>query len=164
MGRLSSAMAANRRNSRGAWGDIDLQVKNEDAIRYLVRSLDEFERNKVIRAGLASAGAYLRSQGADRLRMRMRNPNGITGNLLESMHFRVKRRRLGVIVGFKRPEGSHAHLIDEGTSERQSRYRKTGKVKPTYFWTETKNEDQQDAWYMLEESIEKAVNRINNRQ
>lgn len=156
------------------WGDFDLQIRDKEAIKYLLKELDAFDRNKIIKQGLRDAGGLFLKRGRARLKARMKNPKGITGNLLRSMTLKVKRYKPGALVGFKRPKGalvgfkypkgSHAWLIDEGTDERQSRYRRTGRVKPTYFWTDTRNNDQSAAWDILINSIEKAVNRINNRQ
>lgn len=146
------------------WGDFDLQIRDKEAVRYLLKELDSFDRNKIIKQGLRDAGGLFLKRGRARLKARMKNPKGITGNLLRSMTLKVKRYKPGALVGFRYPEGAHAWLIDEGTEERQSMYRRTGRVKPTYFWTETKNVDQSAAWDILINSMEKAVNRINNRQ
>ena len=40
-----------------------------------------------------------------------------TGNLASSFRLKLKREKLGVLVGFN-SYGSHAHLIDRGTVER----------------------------------------------
>lgn len=146
------------------WGDFDLQIRDKEAVQYLLKELDSFDRNKIIKQGLRDAGRLFLKRGRARLKARMKNPKGITGNLLRSTTLKVKRYKPGALVGFKYPEGAHAWLIDEGTDERQSRYRRTGRVKPTYFWTDTRNNDQSAAWDILINSIEKAVNRINNRQ
>lgn len=146
------------------WGDFDIQIRDKEAVKYLLRELEAFDRNKVIKKGLREAGGLFLKRGRTRLKARMKSPKGVTGNLLRSMVLKVKKYKPGALVGFNYPEGAHAWLIDEGTEDRQSMYRRTGRVNPTYFWTETRNADQPAAWDTLVGSIENAVKRINNRQ
>lgn len=148
-------------------GIFQIKYIDRDAMLYLVRSLDDFEKDKSIRSGLSSAGAVFKTGGIRRLRKSMKSgPTGFTGNLLKGFQLRVKRNKPGVLIGFNK-KGSHAHLIDRGTDKR---YQLTkggkyvGSVKASRFWTQTEAEDHPKAMDKLYQGIERAVNRINNRR
>jgi len=70
----------------------------------------------------------------------------------------------GVRVGFKRPGGNVAHLVDLGTEER---YTKTGayrgRIKGGHFWTNTKEQYAPIAMQDMMDAIANAVNKINSR-
>ncbi|MDR2057640.1 MAG: hypothetical protein LBP83_05055 [Dysgonamonadaceae bacterium] len=139
------------------------------AVDYLVRNLKDFEKNRSIKSGLAAAGKLFKDEGGKRLRSRMKaGRKGVTGNLLRSIDFRVKKHSLGMLVGFKQGKGggSHASWIDSGTDERFwiKKGKSIGRVTGNYFWTDTKNQDYPQAINMLYQGIERAVSRINKRQ
>lgn len=148
---------------------FEIRQIDRDAVNYLIRNLEGFEKDKAVKSGLGAAGNVFKVGGTSRLRQRMKTKQGITGNLLRSFYVRVKKSKPGVLVGFKQGKegGSHAHLIDRGTKERfwKTKKRKsTGRVKATYFWSDTEAQDYPKALDKLYAGIEKAVNRINNRQ
>lgn len=148
---------------------IEIRHINREDIDYLIRNLDDFEKDKAMKGGLQSAGKVFLSGGKDRLRQRMKSGSrGVTGNLLRSFQVKVKRSKPGVLIGFKQGKdgGSHAHLIDKGTDRRYWKTRKkkyVGRVVATRFWRDTEAQEYPKAMNQLYVGIERAVNRINNR-
>ena len=70
----------------------------------------------------------------------------------------------GIRVGFSRPGGNVAHLVDRGTVERYTKsgaYR--GKIKGSHFWTDTRDQYGPQAMEMMMNAIEDAINKINSR-
>nr|DAM03165.1 MAG TPA: hypothetical protein [Caudoviricetes sp.] len=149
---------------------IEIKHINEGEVNYLVRNLEDFEKDKAIKSGLIGAGQVFRSGGRSRLRRTMKSGNrGVTGNLLRSFIVKAKRNKPGVLTGFKQGVGggSHAHLVDRGTAERylkKKNNKSVGKVKPSFFWTDTESQDYPKAIDKLYDGIERAVERINNRR
>ena len=141
---------------------------DRDAVNYLVRNLEDFEKDKVVRGGLGAAGAVFKTGGQRRLKERMKRRGGVTGNLLGSFKVRVKRKRPGVLIGFRQGKsgGNHAHLIDQGTTDRYWRTprKATGRVVGNAFWTDTRSQDYPQAMDKLYAGIERAVNRITERR
>lgn len=151
---------------------FEIKQIDRDAVNYLVRNLQDFDKDKAVKDGLKDAGKVFLSGGKTRLRQRMKSGSrGVTGNLLKSFQVKVKKNKPGVLIGFKQGKrgGSHSHLVDRGT---KARFYKTklgnrksvGSVKPNAFWSDTKMQDYPKAMDSLYSGIERAVNRINNRQ
>lgn len=149
---------------------IEIRHINRAEVDYLVRNLEDFEKDKAVKGGLKAAGNVFLSGGKSRLRRSMKSGSrGVTGNLLRSMIVRPKRSKPGVLIGFKQGKegGSHAHLIDKGTSKRYWKTRKrkyVGSVNATNFWSDTEAQDYPKAMDSLYIGIEKAANRINSRR
>lgn len=149
---------------------FEIKQIDREAVNYLVRNLENFEKDKAVKAGLGAAGNVFKAGGASRLKVRMKSGSrGVTGNLLRSITVRPKKSKPGVLIGFKQGKGggSHAHLIDRGTTDRFWKTRKkksTGRVIGNSFWTDTEAQDYPQAMDKLYVGIEKAVTRINNRR
>ena len=151
---------------------IGIKHINKEDVDYLVRNLEDFEKDKAIKDGLKSAGNIFKKGGISRLRRSMKSGSqGVTGNLLRSLQVRVKKSKPGVLIGFNQGKGggSHAHLVDRGTAERFYKTKKgekksVGRVIGNLFWTDTEAQDYPIAMGNLYDGIEKAVNRINNRR
>lgn len=157
---------------------FEIKQIDREAVNYLVRNLENFEKDKAVKAGLGAAGNVFKAGGASRLKARMKSGNrGVTGNLLRSITVRPKKSKPGVLIGFKQGKGggSHAHLVDRGTSIRKreklggfikgtkSTNTNTGKMLGNAFWADTEAQDYPQAMDKLYVGIEKAVNRINSR-
>ena len=95
---------------------IDINKVNE-----FVCDLENFEKDKAVRAGLYAGGSILKRGGVMRLKSRMKSPYGHKGNLIKAFRVRVKRSKLGVLSGFGQPEGRHSWLIDQGTGFRRTK-------------------------------------------
>lgn len=149
---------------------IEVRQINKADIEFLVRNLRDFEKDKAIRVGLREAGNIFKSGGHKRLKSRMKSGDkGVSGNLLKSFNVRLKRRKLGMLVGFNQGKvgGSHAHLVDKGTVKRfwKTKSRKSvGQVIGNHFWYDTRSEDNPRAIDKLYTGIEEAVARITQRR
>ena len=91
-----------------------LTVKQLDTnkVKDLVYGLENFEKDKTVRAGLYAGGSILQRGGVMRLKSRMKSPYGHKGNLIKAFRVRVKRKKLGVLSGFGYPIGNHSWLLD----------------------------------------------------
>lgn len=154
---------------------------DKNSINNLIRNLQDFEKDGAIQHGLFKAGEVFRAGGRNKLKDRMRSGKmGVTGNLLNSIHVRLKDNKKGVLTGFKMGKGggSHANWIDMGTKirsrKRISGYSNIGKGMPTnkstgkiignQFWSDTESQDYPLAMKHLYLGIENAVKRINRRR
>ena len=141
---------------------IEAKILNPEVIRGFVQGLEDFEKDKAIQEGLRKGGQVFVRGGRSRLRNSIRNDG--TGNLMKSLKVKIKRKKLGALVGFRRPIGNHSHLIDRGTKKRHTKLgANRGKVKPTLFWLSTAEEDRASAFKEVVTGIERAVNRIKQR-
>lgn len=146
---------------------IQLRQINREEIEYLIRNLNDFDKDKAIKQGLRDSGKVFETGGKSRLKSRLKSGSkGVTGNLLKSFKTRVKRNKLGALIGFTK-KGSHAHLIDKGTNNRYWKTKKrkyVGKNTPNLFWTDTKELDYPKAMNKVYDGIEKAINKISSRR
>lgn len=146
---------------------IEIKTIDRDAILHLVDGLENLEKDRAIRAGLAAAAGVFKTKGRSNLRNWMGqhgHPNGVRGNLLESFKNRVKKSRPGVLAGFEWPKGNHAHLVDRGTGLRQTKTHDTGIMPASHFWEDAKISEESKAMQRLYAGIEKAIQRINERR
>ena len=141
---------------------IEVKFQDWEAILFLTQELENFEKDKAIKAGLGAAARVFLQAGKQTLRERMKYRTGITGNLLSSFTVRVKKSKPGALSGFKWPQGNHAHLVDLGTVERFRKGNKsTGAMPANYFWTDTRDSAGPNAIDKLYRGVESAVDRIN---
>lgn len=157
---------------------IQIKMIDREAILFLVQELEDFEKDKALRSGLAAAANVFKVGGRRRLRQRMKNPLGKTGNLLRSFTTRVKKSKPGALSGFKggKEGGPHAKWLDKGTQERfyytkkNHRKKSVGKIPgmasgfQLHFWDTTRNQDYPKAVDALYKGVERAVQRINDRR
>lgn len=149
---------------------LQAKILNQDSLNSFIEGLKDFEKDKAIRTGLKKGGQVLSKGGQRRLKQSMIRPKGVTGNLLKSFHVKVKRSKLGVLIGFKNRLGNHSHLLDRGTAIRKTikGYNRgrvpSGRTKFMLgFWFDTKSEDMDKSIIEVYKGITQAVNRIKNR-
>jgi hypothetical protein len=138
----------------------DFSKINIDTALRLVKDLETFDKNKAIREGLSKGAKTVSKYGKGLLRIRMKNPHGVTGNLLSSFRERVKRNKLGALVGFYYPTGNHSHLVDGGTKDRG----RTGIMPGNFFWSDARFFSERKVFDEVYEGVRKAVERINKRR
>lgn len=143
---------------------MEVKVIDRESIVWLVQELNDFEKDKAIRGGLSAAALVFKTIGRSNLRKRMKRPEGVTGNLLSSFTNRVKRSKPGALSGFRWPEGAHVWLVDQGTTLRQSKQHNTGCMPALRFWEDARLQGESKAMQRLFQGVERAVQRINNRQ
>jgi len=153
--------------------DILIELLRFDEVEKAVDELKTVaEKNEATNQGFKEAGRFLIRKGKLRLRQRMKSgAGGVTGNLLRSFSYRIKKRsnKLGVIIGFKRSKsesalGYHAHLVSEGTRQRfNSKGQNRGRVTPNFFWSDTKKSDIDQARLLVMQGIQTSINIIKRR-
>lgn len=144
---------------------MQISVIDKENIQYLIQNLEDFEKDKVIRRGLLSAINVFRIKGRSNLRTRLLRHGKQTNRLMNSFTNRVKRNKLGALAGFDRPGGNHAHLVDKGSKRRYTKsgeYR--GAMPANSFWTDAKTTEENKAMQRMQESIQKAIQRINEHK
>lgn len=137
-------------------------ARDKELIQALTRLQDLIDSKEVMTAE-RKAAKLLMDRGYERL---LATLIGNSDYLINSFTFayRYKRRSMaGIRVGFKRPGGNVAHLVDLGTEER---YTKTGayrgKIKGSHFWTDTKEQYVPKARDLILDAVENAIKKINN--
>lgn len=123
-----------------------------------IQSLSDIEKDKAIKDGLRSATSVFLNAGRINLRNRLKKNRKTTGNLMKSIRTKLKRNKLGALVGFN-GLGMHSHLVDRGTSNRG----KTGIMPPNNFWTDAINQNQNKAIEKVYSGIERGMNKIIKR-
>ena len=144
-------------------GLIQVEITNTQALEAMLDGMEGIDRDRAIRSSLARGGQALRRGGMSRLRQRMENPYGYTGNLLRAFTVRVKRRKPGVLTGFRGGQegGSHAHLVDMGTERRPHPLTGTsGRMPANWFWTDTRSQDMPKAYRAIEQGLAQFVARV----
>ena len=146
-----------------------VKIIGEDRINAMIQELNDIDTNKSIKAGLRKGLNILRQGGLKRLKSRMKSPSGVTGNLVKSFNVRVKKNKLGGLAGFgmvSDTDGNHiiarhAHLVDLGTAERERQNGgSTGKMPALNFWTDTRNDDMDNAVGEVLKGTEQAILKI----
>ena len=160
---------------------VEVKEIDRESVLWLVQELDDFEKDKAIRSGLASAVNVFKVLGRGNLRRWMGlhgHSNGVTGNLLAAFKNRVKKSKPGALAGFYYakndmdwPRGNHAHFVDEGTSSRKTTGAKSmragisrGIMPASHFWDDAKVQGEGKAMQRLQAGIERAIQRINERR
>ena len=72
-----------------------------------------------------------------------------------------RKRQFAVAAGFRRPQGSHAHLVDLGSGSRYTRrgqYR--GKMPANFFWSQASEQNEDKVQTAFLDAVERAITRI----
>lgn len=110
---------------------IKVSVVDRENVQYLVRNLEDFEKDKAVKSGLRAASNVFRVKGRSNLRSRLLHHGKQTNHLMNSFTTKVKRNKLGALAGFDRPGGNHAHLVDRGTKRRYTKDGRNRGIMPT---------------------------------
>lgn len=144
---------------------MQIRLIDREAVVYLVDRLDQFEKDKAIKSGLRAAVNVFRVRGRSNLRSRLKRSDKGTNRLMNSFTTKVKRNKLGALAGFDRPGGNHSHLVDAGTKKRRHPITGTSGIMPANkFWSDAAVSEEGKAMDALYKGVERAVQRINNRQ
>jgi len=143
--------------------DIQVDVRAEVLLKQLAILYNIIDSKEVI-AAERKAATLLKDQGYNRL---IATLIGNSDYLVNSFTYKLRngtKSMTGIRVGFKRPGGNVAHLVDLGTEER---YTKTGayrgRIKGSHFWTDTKEQYAPKAMDIMLDAIDSAIKKINNR-
>lgn len=153
--------------------DVELELLNLPKVIKVLQEVQHFpEVEKGTKDALRDGARYLLRKGRTRLRQRMKSgTKGVTGNLLRSFKYTIKKKNRGVLAGFKggKGGGNHSWLIDKGTKDRYTRkgyfrgrvHRKTGIGNK--FWTDTRKSESNNAMRIVLVKLQETVNNIRNR-
>lgn len=148
---------------------MEIKVIDLERVKHAISQLADIDKDKAVKSGLGAAGNVFRIGGVRRLKSRLKGSTARTkkrepGNLLRSLTKRVKKQKPGVLIGFASPIGNHAHLVDSGTKDRYTKKGKfSGRMPANRFFTDTKAQDEPKALQKLNEGIQTAITRIQNR-
>lgn len=141
--------------------DVQVEVHAEELLVQL-KILQDLVNRKEITDAERKAAKMMMERGRDRL---IATLIGNSDHLVDSFTYRMRKGKFtGVLVGFKRPGGNVAHLVDRGTKVRKTKTgANRGKIKGSKFWTDTKEQYADKAVNDMMEAIDSAIKKINNR-
>lgn len=143
--------------------DVDLDIDREslnEALRKL-NQLTSFEKEAVIAQGLKEGARILAQQTKENIDHRIMEHEG---NLIGSVKTLTKKKIGRSYVGFQRPKGNIAHILEFGTKQRFTKKgANRGKVKGYHFHSDALEAKGQQALNILAESINKSIEKIMNR-
>ena len=143
-----------------AQSDLTMTMAPED-IRKLNEKLNQL--GAVVKEGIVQRGLR---EGANIIlketKASIERHNFIrTGKLLSSAAIKTRKKDGKVYVGFKRPAGAAAHLLDKGTAVRHTRTgANRGRIVASNFHTDSVRRKKDEAMQVLYKSIEASLNRI----
>lgn len=118
-------------------------------------------QEKALLSAMTAAANVVRRAGISNLRRRLKWSRGTTGSLLLQSRVYRRKRQLAVAAGFRRPQGSHAHLVDLGTGPRytiRGQYR--GKMPANFFWSQASAQNEDKVQTVFLDAVERAITRI----
>ena len=141
--------------------DIQVDVHAEELLVQL-KILQNLVNRKEITDAERKAAKMLMERGHDKL---VATLIGNSDNLVDSFTYRMRKGKFtGVLVGFKRPGGNVAHLVDRGTKDRKTKTGASrGKIKGSRFWTDTKEQYAPKAIDEMMDAVDAAIKKINSR-
>lgn len=141
--------------------EVQVDVHAEELLVKL-KMLQDLVNRKEITDAERKAAKMLMERGRNKL---IATLIGNSDHLVDSFTYRMRKGKFtGVLVGFKRPGGNVAHLVDRGTKDRKTKngaYR--GKIRGSKFWTETKEQYADKAVSDMMEAVDRAIRKINSR-
>lgn len=124
-------------------------------------SLGDIEKQGVIGKGLQEAAKIVAEQTKINIAQRTTKRKG---NLISSVTTQTKKTKGFAYVGFKRPAGASAHLLEFGTKIRQTKKgANRGKVEAKHFEQDAVETKRNEAMNILQDSIRQSINKIMNR-
>lgn len=118
-------------------------------------------QEKALLSAMKQAANVVRRAGVANLRQRLKWSDGTTGSLLLQSRVCRRKKQFAVAAGFRRPQGSHAHLVDLGSGSRYTRrgqYR--GKMPANFFWSQASEQNEDKVQTAFLDAVERAITRI----
>ena len=139
--------------------DIIPEVHAEELLVQL-SILKDLVNRKEITTAERKAAKMMMERGRDKL---VTTLIGNSDNLVDSFTYKMRKGQFaGVLVGFKRPGGNVAHLVDRGTRDRRTKSGASrGRIKGSKFWTDTKEQYADKAVADMMEAVDRAIRKIN---
>ena len=122
--------------------------------------LTEFEKSAVVAKGLSEGARIIANETRKNIDQRLKQK---TGNLRGSVSTVTKKKDKKAWIGFKRPKGAHAHILEKSSGPRYTKsgaYR--GRVKAYRFQEDAVERKGQQALDTVAESIIKSIETIMN--
>lgn len=118
-------------------------------------------QEKALLSAMRQAANVVRRAGVANLRQRLKWSDGTTGLLLLQSRVYRRKKQMAVAAGFRRPQGSHAHLVDLGTGARYTKKGKyRGEMPASYFWTDASRQNEDKVQAVFLDAVERAITRI----
>lgn len=132
--------------------------------------LSEIESDAVVKKGLSDGAGVIRRETNKNMRHLVKKRKGnLYASLTKKKVGKLKKGDIRYQIGFKRPQGAAAHLVDKGTRERYTSGKNgkprmpRGKVAPRLFHTMSVERKGDEALNMVAESIKISIDRIMSR-
>lgn len=130
-----------------------------------LNQLSEIQRDAVVQKGLSDGAGIIRRETNKNMRHLVQKRKGnLYGSLTKKKVGKASKGDVRYQIGFRRPKGAAAHLIDKGTTERFTKkgaYR--GRVTPRLFHTMSVERKGDEALKRVAESIQISIDRIMSR-
>lgn len=142
--------------------DVNLELDRESINRAIkkLNQLTDIEKDAVVAKGLQEGTKIIAKQTKENIDQRLEEHEG---NLIGSVKTLTRKKRGRGYVGFKRPEGAAAHILEFGSAIRKTKKgANRGRVKGYHFQSDAIQAKGQQALNTLAESIEKSIERIMN--
>ena len=135
-----------------------------------LNQMSDIYRDAVINKGLSDgAGIIRRETNKNMHRLVKRRKGNLYGSLTKKKVGRASKGDVRYQIGFRRPQGAAAHLVDKGTRERCTSGKNgkprmpRGKVAPRLFHTMSVERKGDEALKRVAESIQISIDRIMSR-
>ena len=145
-----------------ASGDLTCTLDPDDVrrIKERLNQLGDVVKDGIVQRGLREGAKVIYDETKASIQ---RHGFVKKGNLLSSVAIKTKKNTGKVYIGFRRPEGAAAHLLDKGTAVRHTKSgANRGKIVASHFHTDSVNAKKDEAMQILYKSIQASLDRIWN--
>lgn len=136
------------------------------AVYAQLAQLSDIQRDAVVQKGLSDGAGIIRRETSKNMRHLVKKRKGnLYASLTKKKVGKLKKGDVRYQIGFKRPQGAAAHLIDKGTKKRYTikTHEPRGKVEPRLFHTMSIERKGGEALNRVAESIKLSIDRIMSR-
>lgn len=143
-----------------ATGDLTCTMDPQDLKRLneKLNSLGSVVKEGIVQKGLRDAANIVLREAKSSIE---RHGFVRTGKLLSSAAIKTRKKDGKVYIGYKRPAGAAAHLLDKGTAIRHTRTgANRGRIVASHFHSEALNARKDEAMRVLYDSIQESLEKI----
>ena len=143
-----------------ATGDLTCTMDPQDLKRLneKLNSLGSVVKEGIVQKGLRDAANIVLREAKSSIE---RHGFVRTGKLLSSAAIKTRKKDGKVYIGYKRPAGAAAHLLDKGTAIRHTRTgANRGRIVASHFHSEALNAKKDEAMRVLYDSIQESLEKI----
>lgn len=130
-------------------------------VKTQLTQLAKIEESETVNQALKEGAKIIANQAKSLISVRLKKK---TGNLVSSPAVMVKKKTGRAYAGYRRPEGSHAHILDKGTINRKTRkgYDR-GRIQAVNFHEDAISMKQSQVTNTIVDSIEMSIRKIIER-